>query len=222
MAARELDIRVSNTPEGPVEAVAEMTIGAALGLSRQLPAMNAALHEGKWKKKIGTGLAGAKVLIVGYGRIGRRVGELLRAFGCRILASDPYLKGESADDGTALVSLEAGLNEAEIISLHASGETTILGVAELGMAKRRAILLNSARGELVDEQALIAALESGRLGAARFDTFWEEPYRRKLSGMDRVLLTPHAGTYTRQCRMSMESAAVRNLLRDLGLAAEAT
>ena len=78
------------------------------------------------------------------------------------------------------------------------------------------IVLNSARGELVDEDALVAALESGRVSGAWFDAFWEEPYTGPLTRFDQVLLTPHVGTYTQQCRLSMESAAVHNLLRDLG------
>ncbi|MFP6583153.1 MAG: NAD(P)-dependent oxidoreductase [Candidatus Hydrogenedentota bacterium] len=81
------------------------------------------------------------------------------------------------------------------------------------------VLLNSARGELVDESALVKALESGRVGGCWFDAFVEEPYVGPLAKFDQVLLTPHAGTYTRECRLSMESAAVENLLRDLGVGA---
>ncbi len=216
-AAGEFGVKVSNTPDGPIGAVAEMTIGALLCLARRIPEMNSALHDQRWEKKIGTGLSGATALVIGYGRIGRRVAELLRAFGCRIVASDPFLKGEAADDGTPLVSLASGLADADVITIHASGERAILGEVELAGVKKGAILLNSARGGLVDEPALIAALESGRLGGAWLDAFAEEPYRGKLIGMDRVLMTPHAGTYTLQCRLSMESAAVENLLRDLGI-----
>ena len=79
------------------------------------------------------------------------------------------------------------------------------------------ILLNSARGELVDEDALIEALDSGKVGAAWLDVFWEEPYHGRLTEYDQVLLTPHMGTYTRQCRLSMEVNAVQNLLCDLGI-----
>lgn len=79
------------------------------------------------------------------------------------------------------------------------------------------VLLNSARAQLVDEDALIAALESGKVRGAWFNVFWEEPYQGRLLGFEQVLLTPHVATYTRQCRLSMETAAVRKLLRDLGI-----
>ena len=81
--------------------------------------------------------------------------------------------------------------------------------------RKGVILLNSARGKLVDEDALIEALDSGRVGAAWFDVFWEEPYHGRLTQYEQVLLTPHISTYTRQCRLSMEVVAVKNLLRDL-------
>ncbi|MFH0882969.1 MAG: phosphoglycerate dehydrogenase [bacterium] len=216
-AAREKGIKVSNTPDGPTQAVAEMTVTAALALSRGLVATNAKLHAGEWAKSIGQGLIGRTVLFVGYGRIGRKTAEMMRVFGPQILVADPFLKPEDLIAGEKLVDLEEGLTVADIISLHASGEEVILGSSQFSKVKKGVILLNSARGSLVDEQALITALEDGIVGAAWFDAFWKEPYEGPLTKYDNVLLTPHVGTYTAQCRSSMELAAVQNLLRDLGV-----
>jgi D-3-phosphoglycerate dehydrogenase len=216
-AARELGIAVSNTPDPPAIAVAELTLSALLSLARQLGPSNNALHRGEWKKIIGKGLVGAQVLIVGYGRIGRRVAHLLRAFGAEILVHDPFLEEGSLNVGENVISLEEGLAVAEVISLHASGKETILGPEEFARMREGVVLLNSARGELVDEDALVAALSTGKVAGAWFDAFWKEPYQGPLASFDQVLLTPHVGTYTEQCRLEMESQAARNLLKDLGL-----
>ncbi len=217
-AAAAQGVKVSSTPEGPVDAVAEMTLAALLALCRLLVPANAALHRAEWVKEIGMGLRGARVLLIGYGRIGRRVAELLRAFGAELLVYDPFLDSSSDVDGVGVVQkLSVGLAEADVVSLHASGTDVLVGQAEFDAMKPGALLLNSARGELVDEDALVTALDSGKLSGAWFDAFREEPYSGRLTRFDQVLLTPHVGTYTRQCRLSMESAAVKNLLRDLGV-----
>jgi D-3-phosphoglycerate dehydrogenase len=216
-AARDLGVRVSNTPDEPANTVAEMTVAALLAIARELVASNEALHRGEWRKLIGSGVAGAMILLVGYGRIGRRVGALLRPFGVTILVTDPAVRPEDCVDGEVLVSLEEGLARADVISLHAAGTARLLDLAALGHVKRGAVLLNCARGELVDETALRAALDDGRIRAAWLDVFPEEPYAGPLTRYPQVLLTPHVGTYTLQCRRDMELAAVRNLLRDLGM-----
>lgn len=215
-AAEEYGIEVSNTPDGPTEAVAEMTLAALLALIRELVPVNEALHQGKWVNKIGLGLAGTKVLLIGYGRIGRRVGQLLMSFKANVMVADPYLDTATDLGEIKVVSLDEGLARAQVISLHASGMDIILGTGEFEKMREGIILLNSARGELVDEGSLIAALESGKVTKAWFDVFWQEPYSGKLTQYPQVLLTTHMSTYTRQCRLTMEVAAVENLLRDLG------
>ena len=215
--AKELGIKVSNTPEGPTEAVAEMTLAALLTLARGLVPANAALHNGEWKKVIGFGLKETKVLLIGYGRIGKRVGQLLRACGAQILVADPLLEAGLLDNGVKSVSLEEGLGEAQVVSLHASGTETIINSKQFAQMKDGVVLLNAARGELVDEDALCQALESGKVGNAWFDVFWKEPYDGRLTQYEQVLLTPHISTYTQQCRLSMEVGAVKNLFRDLEL-----
>lgn len=217
-AAAEHGVKVSSTPEGPIDAVAEMTLAALLSIGRRIISANAALHDGAWKKEIGFGLRGTPALIIGYGRIGRRVGALLRAFGAELLVYDPYVDAASLTDGERMTSLHEGLVEAAVITLHAAGEDCILGPDEFSRIRPGAVLLNSARGGLVDEAALVNALESGTLAGVWCDAFWQEPYNGPLTRFPQAVLTPHIATYTRQCRRDMESAAVRNLLRDLGMA----
>jgi len=214
-AAEEMDIKVSNTPDEPAQAVAEMTLAALLALCRGLVPANTAMHAGRWQKAVGTGLIGTRVLLIGYGRIGRCVGELLRNFGAEVLVTDPFLSDRRNGAGERLVALNEGLSEASVVSLHASGNEVILGENEFRKMRDGVIILNGARGELVDEDALIKALETGKVSSAWFDVFRQEPYAGRLCDFEQVLLTPHISTYTRQCRLNMEMAAVKNLLRDL-------
>ncbi len=202
-AAAEFGVKVSSTPDGPIAAVAEMTVAALLNIARGVEPMNAALHRGEWKKIIGFGLIDTRVLLIGYGRIGRRTGELLRAFGAELLIHDPYVDPASLTHGEKAVSLDEGLAEAEVISLHAAGEDCILGADAFAKMKDGVVLLNSARGGLVDEAALVDALNSGKVAATWFDALWQEPYTGPLTQYDQALLTPHVGTYTRQCRGGM-------------------
>lgn len=216
-AARALGIKVSNTPDAPSDAVAEMTLAAMLCLIRGLVPADRALHARQWKKRIGRSLMGMTVLIIGYGRIGRRVGTLVKNFGADILVHDPAVSVDHLYAGETWVSLEEGLIRADLITLHASGNECILDAAAFQKMRDGVYLLNGARGGLVDEQALIEALDSGKVAGAWFDTFVQEPYAGPLCDYDNVLLTPHVATYTRECRRAMETAAVRNLLRDLGV-----
>jgi D-3-phosphoglycerate dehydrogenase len=216
-AATELGIKVSNTPDEPAAAVAELTTSALLAICRGLVSANTLMHTGVWSKAIGRSICGLKVLIIGYGRTGRRVAGLLRHLGATIMAADPYLEKSPKTD-VARVTLEEGLYRADVVSLHASGREMILGKAQFSRMKTGVILLNSARAELVDESALVDSLKEGKIKGAWFDVYWEEPYNGPLTGFEQVLLTPHVGTYTKQCRLQMETGAVKNLLKDLGIA----
>lgn len=213
-AAKELGIVVRYTPFGPTEAVAEMTVGVMLNLIRMVPQMDYALHNGQWLKKIGMQLDGKTVGVVGFGRIGRRVAELLAPFRVRIVVVDPFLDRDAVLPFEHL-PLDEALPLADIITLHSSGEDCILGEKEFALAKPGVYLLNAARGGLVSEVALLKALDSGRVKGAWFDTFREEPYSGPLCKYPNVILTPHVGSHTAEGRKQMESEAVDNLLNAL-------
>lgn len=213
-AAAELGIRVRSTPDGPTSAVAELVVAVMLDLVRGVSAMNAAMHAGKWPKTIGGQLEGKTIAIVGFGRIGRKIAHLLRPFGARLVAVDPILSGSSVD-GVEIMTLADALPVADVVSIHCSGETQVLGERELAALKPGSYVLNASRGGVVDEAALKNALDGGRLAGAWLDTFVEEPYAGPLRGHPQVLLTPHVGSYTRECRLRMETEAAQNLIEEL-------
>lgn len=212
-AAARHDVKVSNTPDGPTAAVAEMTLTALLALIHQLPALDHDLHGGVWKKRLGKSICGLRVLVVGYGRIGRAVAALLRGLGAEVRAYDKYQVDVSD------CCLADGLAWADAVTLHVSGTDEVIGAAELVQMRQDAYLLNSARGAVVDENALYDALTTGKLAGFWGDALWQEPYTGKIAKCPNAILTPHACTYTTACRQSMELQAAKNLLRDLGMEA---
>ncbi len=211
--AKKLGIKVFFTTDAPTAAVAELTIGAMLSLLRLIPEMNKHLHEGNWEKRVGFQLGEKTVAIIGFGRIGQRVASLLAPFSCRILVVDPFLK--SIPKAIQHISLDNALRNADIITLHGSGEDCIIGESEFKLMKKGAFLLNAARGGLINEAALQKALDDGGVAGAWLDVFQEEPYKGPLCEYKNVLLTPHVGSYTRECRRRMEMEAVENLLAGL-------
>lgn len=208
-AAAELGIVVRSTPDAPTTAVAELTVGAMLMLLRMVGWMDRDLHGGQWNKKIGVQLEGKTVVIVGFGRIGQKVASLLAPFEVKPIAVDPFW----SDCGPVpVLPLHEALPQADIVTVHCSGETCILGEKELRILKRGAFVLNAARGGLIDEKALLESLDEGRIAGVWLDAFEEEPYHGPLTNYPQVILTPHIGSYTQECRRQMELEAVDNLL----------
>jgi D-3-phosphoglycerate dehydrogenase len=157
--------------------------------------------------------------VVGLGRIGRRVAELFLALGCVVVATDPipdleWLKSHSV----SMIPLNDLLNQSDIITLHLAhepGAGPIIGKEEINRMKKTAFLLNMARGEVLDEDALYSALNEERIRGAALDVFSVEPYHGPLVKLDNVVLTPHLGSYASEGRLRMEVAAVQNLLNVL-------
>lgn len=213
-AAKELGIEVRYTPYGPTAAVAELTVGVLLNMLRMVPQMDRALHEGRWKKRIGFQLEGKTVLIIGFGRIGRRLAELLTAFNVEILVVDPFLKNPAAEK-YPVIPLDEAVPKADIITIHCSGDECLLTDDLLSLVKPGVFLLNAARGGLISETTLIKGLDQGVIGGVWLDTFECEPYDGPLKSYEQVILTPHIGSYTKECRKQMETEAVQNLLEVL-------
>lgn len=211
-AAKELGIRVYNTPDAPAPAVAELTLALMLAALRGVAESDRAVRAGRWERRVG-GLLGARTVgVVGYGRVGRRVAALCRAFGCTALAYDPVPFEDAAVRRAGLAEL---LAESDVVTLHASGTARLLDAAALAAMKKGAVLVNTARGGLVDEAALAAALRSGALSAAGLDVFEAEPYAGPLKDLPNVVLTAHLGSAAAECRGRMELEAAENLVRGL-------
>ena len=208
--AEVLGISVFNTPMGPTLAVAELTVGSLISLIRKIPQANSALHRGQWKKEFGRQLKDMTVLIIGFGRIGGMVGELLGKLGVRVVFFDPDFNGEH--DCTRADDLFEALHCADVITLHCSGDATVLGSEEFEHMKDGVFVLNAARGGVLDEVVLQHALDSGKVAGAWLDTFETEPYKGPLTQYDQVIMTPHIGSYTIEGRRYMEMETAQNLL----------
>jgi D-3-phosphoglycerate dehydrogenase len=212
-AAAQLGILVYRTPGVLTVAVAELTLGLILSALRSIALHDRRIRQGVWKKPMGSLLKGKLVGIIGFGAIGQEVGQLVKALGAEVIYSDP--RGVQVEWAQA-VSLPELLARADIITLHASGKQKIIGRPEIAaIAKPEVILVNTARGELVDEMALCEALLTGRLAHACLDVFQQEPYDGPLCTLDNVTLTAHVGSYAWEARQQMEDAAVANLLKGL-------
>lgn len=219
--AKRAGIAVFNTPDAVTAAVAELTVGGVLAVLRRTWWMDAELRAGRWSRHMGSLLEGKSVGIVGLGRIGRRVAELLVCFRAEPVGFDVAPDADRAGKaGIRLTELDDLLASADIVTLHVSSgnlEAPLIGQRELELMREGAILVNTARGGLIDEDALCEALEAGSLGGAYLDTFEREPYEGRLASLPNVLLTPHAGSYAREARVRMETEAVNNLLEFLGV-----
>ncbi len=225
-AARARDVVVSNTPDVLTDATAELALGLTLAAARGLSAAERDLREGLWRglapgAYLGTQLTGACFGVVGFGRIGARYCELVRPMAGRLLYSGPRPKPDLAGPlGAELVDLETLVAEADVISLHApaAAETSgMIGVRELMLMKPTALLINTSRGSLIDEEALAEALGAGDIGGAGLDVFVGEPnVSPELLAAPRCVMLPHIGSATRTARDAMARLVADNVLAVLG------
>ncbi len=204
-AATRKGIAVMNTPGANAVAVAEHTLALALALARHISRANELLHAGKWEKKSlqGSELRGKTMGIVGLGRIGMEVARRARGFGMAVVAHDPFVSAEVARElGAQLASLDDVLRSAEYLSLHLAltpQSAGMINAETLRKMKKGVRIINCARGELVDEGALVAALQSGHVSGAALDVFAHEPpLGSPLLGMPNVILTPHIAGSTHE------------------------
>ncbi|MXS86172.1 hydroxyacid dehydrogenase [Nitrosomonas sp. HPC101] len=215
-AARRQNIQVSNTPEAPAQAVAELTLGLMLDCLRQINRIDRSVREGEWPRSQGRLLAARTIGIVGLGHIGRRVARLCQAFSAQIIAHDPHL--QQVPDDIKLVALTTLLEQADIVTLHLPYSPDVhhlIDAKAIARMKPGAILINAARGGLVDEAALCTALNSGHIEAAALDSFEQEPYQGPLRECKQAILTSHIGSLARETRQRMEIEAAENLKQGL-------
>lgn len=228
-AATRRGIAVMNTPGGNANAAAELTFAVLLSLVRRVAIAHASLARGEWKRHefVGTELAGKTLGIVGLGRIGTLVAARARAFQMQVVSHDPFLSTERARAmGVDMVPLDELLACADVVSLHVpltEGTRNLVSEQRLATMKRSAVLVNCARGGLVDEQALAVALREGRLAGAAVDVFAHEPPTDSpLLGLPNVVHTPHLGASTREATENVAvtvAEALLSYLRDGDLSA---
>ena len=206
-AARARGLTVVNAPEAATVAVAELTLGLMLALARQLPTADAGVRRAEWRKSElhGSELSGKTLGIIGVGRIGAAVASRASAFGMRVLGHDPLLSDDELQRrGTEPLSFDALLRESDYICLHLplTDETRgLIGRETLQRFKPGARLISAARGGIIDEAALLEALESGHLAGAALDVYAEEPPGElPLRRHPNVVLTPHIGAQTREAQ----------------------
>lgn len=209
-AATARGIVVMNTPGGNAAAVAELVVGMMFALARRLTEMDAAMKAKRWEKKsyLGRELRGKTLGIVGIGQVGGRVAALARGLGMEVLACDPYVSAARAEElGCRPVELDGLLARADFVSIHVpkdKGTTRWIDRAMLSRMKKGAFLINCARGGIVVEEDLLAALDSGQVAGAGLDVFEREPPEDfRLAAHPKVVATPHIGASTEEAQVAV-------------------
>jgi D-3-phosphoglycerate dehydrogenase len=228
-AAIRHGVLVVHAPRGNTIAVSEHTMTLMLALARHLPIANSSIKAGRWDKSrlLGVELHGKVLGILGLGRIGKEMALRAQAFGMRVIASDPFVSARQGQQvGVTLHSKEEVLQRADFLTLHAAlaedngGTRKLLGTRELSLLKPGAYLVNCARGSLIDERALLAALTEGRLAGVALDVFSQEPIGdntvlRQLLAHERVIATPHLGASTVEAQVRVATEVARNIISAL-------
>jgi D-3-phosphoglycerate dehydrogenase len=196
-------------------AVAELVVGLLLALLRRLPRLDSDVRAGLWHQPKGAQLSGRTVGIVGYGSVGAALARLLAGFECPVLVHD--IRPVEETDGVRQAELDKLLSQSDVVSLHLALDQTTVGLLDerrISQMKPGAILVNTARGQLVDEPALVSALQAGHLSGACLDVFsTEPPVGSPLLELDQVVVTPHIGGSTEEAILAMGRAAISGLER---------
>ena len=218
LAARRRGIKVSHTADAPAAAVIELTIGLVLSLLRHTFVSSSQMHRGEWRRWSGRRIPFVTFGIIGAGRIGGGVIEALAALGARRMLANDIRPDPRLDriDGLEWVEKDAIYRDADVVSVHVPMTHLtrgMIGAAELAAMKPDAMLLNTARGGIIDETALCAAMERGHLSGAAIDVFEQEPYAGPLAAIERCILTAHMGSMSADCRARMEREATEEAVR---------
>lgn len=223
-AATDHGIMVANVPDYGLEDIADHAIALMLTLARKITQLNQAVHKGLWDYKLAKPLfrlRGKTLGLIGFGRIARMTADKAKAFGMDVLAFDPYVDKTTAESyQVKLADFDTVLSSADILSLHVpvTDQTVhLMNEEALDRMKNNCILVNTARGALVDEAALINALENGKIAGAGLDVSEEEPINpeNKLLTMTNVVITPHSAWYTEEAQQSLQQQAAQEIVRAL-------
>jgi len=217
--AKKLGIKITNTPQATTQAVSELTICLMIALLRHLPQINQDMHQNKWNQLHGYLLQNKTVGIIGMGRIGKRVCELLKPFGCNIIGND--IKPDLAwfrRHKISHVHKRTLYKQSNIVTLHVSYSPQnfhLISYKQFSQMKKGVNFLNLSRGSIVNEKALIKYLTNKHISAAALDVFEKEPYIGSLAKLKNIILTSHIGASTLESRKQMQTDAVNNLLEEL-------
>lgn len=218
-AAAQKNVMVYNTPGTPTVAVAEFTLSLILNLLKKINNADKNLRRNEWKPETGNLLSGKTIGIIGLGRIGKKLVQFLAPFNVKILAYEVKPDNEFVSQNKIeLVPLEALFSKSDIITLHVpltEQTKNLIGKKELESMKENALLINAARGGLIDEKALYDSLKNKTIAGAAIDVFENEPNTGELKNLDNIILTPHIGAYTIETRKQMEIETVENLINGL-------
>lgn len=213
---KERDIQLYITPNGPTQAVAELSLSIALNLLRRVSISDRNIRNGIWKKETGSLLQGKIVGIIGLGRIGKKAASLYNALGCKIFAYDKFADIKWMEENSVTnQTFENIIRMSDILSIHIPGIENgkpLFSKTELLKLKKEVIIINLSRGGVIDENALFSHLKDNPNTFAALDVFVEEPYNGILIGLDNILLTPHIGSYAKEAKLGMEMEAVINLI----------
>jgi len=217
--AEEKKIRVINTPGASANAVAELVIGDIFSIFRNIAKANFQMRNGKWEKKslTGTEAEGKTLGIIGYGRIGSMVGKKAHGLGMRIIAFNPPPRHE--DEIVEFIDgFDDFLGQCDVITLHVPAtEKTInmINAETIKKMKHGVYLVNTSRGEIIDEDALYDACKSGKIAGAALDVYGEEPYQGKLLELDNISFTPHIGAGTKEAQMRIGEELIEKIKKEL-------
>jgi len=213
------NIKVFKTNTTPALAVAELTLGLIFNLSRKISYHHINLKNKRWDKNMGELVSGKTLGIIGLGAIGKTLLKLVSGFGLKILAYDRIIdQGFSDKKGVKYCNINELMEASDIISIHLNLDKDtyhLIDMPKIKLMKNSAIIINTSRGGIIDEDALYLSLSKNKIAGAALDVFNNEPYDGPLCSLDNVILTPHIGAYAREVRMRMEIESVINLLQGL-------
>ena len=218
-AANDNGIKVFKTKTTPANAVTELALGLIIDLSREITKSCNDTKNHNWNKRMGTLLKGKTLGVIGLGVIGREFVKLVKGFEFNVLAFDKIEDDSfSTSNNITYCSLENLLSNSDIVSIHLNlndSTNKLIDRKKLELMKKDAILINTSRGEIIDEKALYYMLKENKILGAGLDVFENEPYEGPLSQLENVILTPHIGSYAKEIRIKMEIESVKNLIEGL-------
>jgi D-3-phosphoglycerate dehydrogenase / 2-oxoglutarate reductase len=216
--AKDKNIKVTYTPDAPGPAIAELTVGFMYSLLRSTHASNIQIREGKWNRSIGRSFSDMTIGVIGAGRVGSKVIDLIDKIGCKnLIVSDVYHNENLREQyGFEWATKQEIFKQADIITFHVPLTADANGMVkkeQLLSMKKDVLIINTARGGIIDENDLHDVMQDGHIGGVAIDVFEQEPYSGPLINIDRCLLTPHIGSASRECRAKMELESVQEIIR---------